>query len=546
VKHLVVFTVLFVTLFSAESFAEDFFVTIGGGPEPQSNQVSLESNVQFSQRVLDRVAIPLDRRKVFFADGRVGNPDLQYLDSGAEFTEAVEWMSRIYGDATSMRYRYRDHEIEKVSGPTRKAFLKQSFQILAGKLKPSDRLIVYVTAHGGGALDDEYDYYGNERADSNPHDTTIALWDDDSLTVSELDGWLNRFLPGVKVVLIMAQCHSGGFAHSIFHDASSKRGLNPQIRIGFFSQRHDRAAAGCTPEIDEREYQEYSTYFWEAMGGVTRGGEQIEPPDFNQDGLVSFAEAHAHAVIESDNIDIPITTSDAFLRKFSRFALPPDDDTEESQSGGGGLLGALFGSRETESKSTKEDGLVALGRDSKIEEVLKLARSDQAAIITRISSEMKVKQSDTVLKIRRRAKRFEEAAKKSTQLWAAAEGIVEGERRLLAENVSLKWPSLESYSISPRMTQLMTEEGETFVQYVKTLPGCDSVLQAKDRADNLEVKMDKAVNREAKLRRLVRTCENVLLEKNLPLYASESQRQHFTRMSNLEREGLPARPPSPR
>src|SRR4029079_4665947 len=94
-------------------------------------------------------------------------------------------------------------------------------------------------------------------------------------------------------------------------------------RCGFFATVHDRVAAGCTPDVDETTYVEYSTYFWEALAGHTRAGKPIVAPDYDGDGTVSFAEAHAYTVLNADTIDLPLTTSSEFLSVESEFQ---DDD----------------------------------------------------------------------------------------------------------------------------------------------------------------------------------------------------------------------------
>src|SRR5690606_7292345 len=94
---------------------------------------------------------------------------------------------------------------------------------------------------------------------------------------------------------------------------------------------HDRPAAGCTSEAREASYQEYSTFFWAALGGKTRTGESIERPDYDGDGCTSLAEAHAYTVIESDTLDIPNCTSDQLLRRYSRLGARRDGQEGDSK-----------------------------------------------------------------------------------------------------------------------------------------------------------------------------------------------------------------------
>ena len=130
-----------------------------------------------------------------------------------------------------------------------------------------DRLIIYVTAHG-------------ERSDDrkNPYETSIMLWDDEKLSVSDFVALLDRLPEGVSVVAVMVQCYTGGFARFIYDKADPENGLAKQNRCGFFATVHDRVAAGCTPDVDETTYVEYSTYFWEALAGHTRTGQPIVAP----------------------------------------------------------------------------------------------------------------------------------------------------------------------------------------------------------------------------------------------------------------------------
>ena len=122
----------------------------------------------------------------------------------------------------------------------------------------------------------------------------------------------------------MVQCFSGGFADVIYDQADPRRGLSPRNRCGFFATTFDRTAAGCTPDIMLDDYREYSTYFWAALCGHTRTGKPVEQPDFLDDGRIGMSEAHAYTMIHSETVDIPVKTSDTFLRQYSR--LPDNRD----------------------------------------------------------------------------------------------------------------------------------------------------------------------------------------------------------------------------
>src|SRR6476646_1230593 len=59
----------------------DHFLVIGGGNQPSENQVSLEQNILFFQQLLRQSEGPEVRPDVFFADGRAGTRDVQFLSS---------------------------------------------------------------------------------------------------------------------------------------------------------------------------------------------------------------------------------------------------------------------------------------------------------------------------------------------------------------------------------------------------------------------------------------------------------------------------------
>src|SRR5581483_8697783 len=136
------------------------------------------------------------------------------------------------------------------------------------------------------------------------------------ISAREFTERLDKLPADVPVVMVMAQCYCGGFAHAIFKGLDEAKGLVPQLRAGFFAQQHNLPAAGCRPDIEHDE--EFSSYFWGALAGRSRNGVPIEGCDLDGNGAVSFAEAYAHAVIAGETIDIPLRTSEVLLRSYSR------------------------------------------------------------------------------------------------------------------------------------------------------------------------------------------------------------------------------------
>ena len=314
-----VLCILLTLVLAPSAAARDVFLTIGGGYSPEGNQASIEKNVLFYQRLLNEQNVPAAQHAVYFADGSAAGKDVQAKDVES-LPKANRLMAEFFGTERDLGLHYRNHEVPGVRGATSPENIRKWFSEVGSTLQRGDRLILYVTAHG-------------ERSDDrrNPYETSIMLWNDEKLTVTDFVRLLDTLPEGVSVVAVMVQCYTGGFARFIYDKADPENGLARQQRCGFFATVHDRVAAGCTPDVDETTYVEYSTYFWEALAGHTRTGKPIVRPDYDGDGNVSFAEAHAYTVLNADTIDLPLTTSSEFLSVESQFQ---DDDHPEAAAEG--------------------------------------------------------------------------------------------------------------------------------------------------------------------------------------------------------------------
>ncbi len=509
--------------------AKDYFLTLGGGYDPSGNQISLEKNVVFLQEMLADLYPEPPQHTLFFADGNDPARDLQYLDKKKveNCPPAQKLMSEVFGCADSVGICYRNHEVSEVSGPTERAAIQRRFRELGRVLHKGDRLIVYVTGHGGAASEDQesdYDYEYDEeeekwvatstsnakKSEHNAFNTTLYLWDHESVEASEFGRWLDRISPEVPVVLVMVQCYAGGFANSIFHRNNPELGLSPSQRCGFFSQVHDRAAAGCSPDVNDADYQEYSAFFWSALRGKSRTDEALVSADYDDDQQVSFAEAHAYAVLESNTIDIPVRTSDVFLRRYSR--LNQADDSEQENDEGNSAVSRFFGNVFSSGQSSPEpDRLTASGL---LAGMISQARPDQRAILEQLPQKLELTGSVTVeavrLKLRQAKSDISEARVK---LYGAKEVRQEAESDL-EEDVCDQWPELNE-RFTPTTAELTNHRSDEFAEVVAALASYKAWSLAKKREDKLTHQLLAAQCVEAKVQRLLRTIENVVLAANL-------------------------------
>lgn len=459
----IVFILLFL-LFPRLADGKDFYLTIGGGYSPSGNQASLEKNVLLFQRVLREKGLDRFSNDVFFSDGNSTGLDLQVIDRST-IPKVNRLMAEFFGSNEDLGLSYRDHRVPDVRGGTKPENIRRWFREVGQTMNDGDRLLLYVTAHGNRSDDRR-----------NPYDTTIATWNNTSIKMVEFVDMLDRLPKGVEVVAIMVQCHAGGFARFIYNEGDPDKGVCSQRRIGFFATVHDRPAAGCTPDVDEASYVEYSTYFWAALAGHDRSGRVIESPDYNRDGTVSFDEAHAYTILTADTIDLPVKTSGEFLTVESKFG---DDDSE------------------------------LLVNDEPYDVILRFATPSQRAILEGLSEQLSLTGNDRVVT----------AWKATESQRGRGRGRFRGRtntdpsaqlRRRIASDLKRRWPELANV-LNPVAVELLTTRREEFVAAVE---GHADYLRYRE----LHAKAESAPNeqkRKVKYERFLRAADNVVLAENL-------------------------------
>ncbi|MHB8636644.1 MAG: hypothetical protein ACYC96_09245 [Fimbriimonadaceae bacterium] len=256
---------------------------VGGGPDKAHNQVAIESNVRYVDRLLPH-ATP---RHILFADGDPGNEDVQYQDAG----QAI---------------RYRAPKLPRLDGPSVLANVQQEIATLAQTVQKrrQDPVLLYFTGHGSPSVRSAYE--------NNYYD----LWGRQRLDVKTLAASVDAFPVETPLTLVMVECYSGAFANLLFTAGDPTASLSSHHICGFFASVPQREAAGCTPEVNEANYRDFTSYFFAALTGTDRLGKQVSGADYNRDGHVGMDEAYAYALIHDDSIDTPICTSDVLLRRF--------------------------------------------------------------------------------------------------------------------------------------------------------------------------------------------------------------------------------------
>ncbi len=155
--------------------ARDHVLTIGGGYSPAGNQVSLERNVIFFEKLRSEKLADGTPHDLYFADGNSPLPDLQFRREGWEIPAANLFMGGLFGSERGLANHYRNNELEGVRDVSSPQALERWFREEGSKLKEGDRLILYVTSHGARSSNKE-----------NKFNTKIWMWDRRTLEASRL------------------------------------------------------------------------------------------------------------------------------------------------------------------------------------------------------------------------------------------------------------------------------------------------------------------------------------------------------------------------
>ena len=464
---------------------KDHFFIFGGGYSATGNQVSLEKNVNYLNAVLE--AHRPASKYILFADGNNGGRSLQYrVNSG--FPDQFQKML-IYCLGTTKRISdyYRPHKLQ-TQGQLKKVEIEKYFRDVGTSIKKDERLFVYYTGHGGK---------GDKK---DPQNTGLYLWHDGIYRMRDFAKRLQTVPPDVPVVCVMVQCYSGGFQNIIFKEGDPKKGLTANNLCGFYATVYNRLAAGCTPEINEENYQEYSTWFWAALTGRNRLGFKILKPDYNGDGRTSFDEAHAYTLINLRSIDIPTKTSELLLRQYTP---------------------------KTFSKS------LGISQKSSLLQYLKAAEPSSSAVIEQL-----VKQSGSNMNwtIGNVLKEAETLAKKIAGIKKQNESLLKEIKKLrpkVAGRIRFFYPELGNPH-HPATHEILVHEKENLKNL---LDKEKDFLSFKEKYMKYQVNKEEASKIEKKwviLRRLSRTLENVLYEPYFLQSVPVEIKNRYLQMRKLE------------
>jgi hypothetical protein len=260
------------------------FLVFAGGGDRYNNEIALEKNVLYFQRTLKNLGFNPLFASTFFASGNNEEATIRYLDT---------WGNQ----------QFKAPRIPYLQGAATKGNLQNWFAETADQ-NVNRPLFFYFTGHG----------IKNEEDSNNNY---LLMWKNKLVSVRQLSQMLDKLPPETPVVTMMAQCFSGSFANIIYRDGDPNKPIAFQSRCGFFATIKTLPSVGCTPEVNEADYEDYSSSFFAGLSGINRVGEKVASADYNRDGKVSYAEAHAFAKVDNKTMDLPVSTSEVWLQEMA-------------------------------------------------------------------------------------------------------------------------------------------------------------------------------------------------------------------------------------
>lgn len=268
------------------------WIVAGGGPTPDSNQVSIEEDLALAVDVLGPGG------RLLYA----GGPDtraVQVLDTARRGDALMAKLGHLFAPRPGRDSHYRETHLRPEGAATVEAFMTA---LVEGATTSGPDLLAWLAGHG--------------EAGEVPQDNVVVFWGQGAVTPVDLARALDELAGPRRVRMVVTTCHSGGFSEFMFKGGDSVRGPSDDERCGLFATTWDRQASGCDPDPDRRRHEGYAVHFLHALRGQDRDGRPLPRTmiDFDGDGEITLLEAHGRVRIASAGVEVPTSTSERWLR----------------------------------------------------------------------------------------------------------------------------------------------------------------------------------------------------------------------------------------
>lgn len=275
----------------AELPAHVRWIAVGGGAEPDTNQISLEDDLLLVREVLGEGGVLL------FAGGP-GTRSVQVRDESDRGEPLRRMLGELFASRAGRQARYLPTRLA-LHGPATLAAVEE---VLGAALADGDEpLLLWVAAHG-------------DRGQV-PADSVALLWAGDELRPADIERIVRESGARRPLRMVITSCYAGGFAELAFRALDPGLGPTDLPVCGLFATSWDEEASGCDPNPDRAAHEGYAIRLLEALRGRDREGRDIRAEiDLDGDGTIDLLEAHARARIDALSFDLPTSTSSRLLR----------------------------------------------------------------------------------------------------------------------------------------------------------------------------------------------------------------------------------------
>lgn len=295
---------------------------LNGGAQPQLNFYSHVLYLRMMLGTLQGRGMSSPAMTVFASDGDDPSEDLLVLRSrnvvGSElFAHIPE--SRFFAEKPKLV----NTQIQgaRLLAATQEVLRDQTRRI-AQQIAPEDPrpVLMFVTDHG------------TQNRDSSTRNHYISLWRD-NLDVQSYHRMLQPF-GARRVISVMSQCFSGSFAWSIYPQPSQLN-VPSGDRCGFFATTPDRPAYGCFADTRLGESIGHAYHFILAMKHAKTFDEAhrtVLLTDRTPDVPIRSSDSYLRSILEAEAREQGVTLTDLTDRLLRRYAAQKDTATQEDQA----------------------------------------------------------------------------------------------------------------------------------------------------------------------------------------------------------------------
>jgi len=167
------------------------------------------------------------------------------------------------------------------------------------------------------------------------------------------------------------------------------------------------------------------------------------------------------------------------------------------------------------------------------------ARPDQRAILERLPAKLGLGPNPSVEDVRRKLRQVKSRSNMASSKLNAATQTQERALERVQEECREIWPELHA-DLPPLAMELTSDRADEFVATVGELPAYKALGRSKERVEQLSEERLKLAREEARLQRLLQTCESVVLAANLPQVAPREIVERYEQLLAMEESTLAA------